>query len=262
VTEHADFEALSAYVDGEAPEWGAHLAACAACRASAEELRAVSAAVAVPVEPPADPVREAAIATAVAGGRAAARPSRRPGQARWMFGAVAALVVVVVGVAALLAGSGGSSSRRNDTAVAGPAIGSRPGTDAASSSAAPVAPVADLGDIADAATLLSRAGISTNAKSAAGAGGAAAAASPANSAASPLGSPGSVPPTAVGAPPCEAVARARQPSLGPVVYFATARHGGVPAVVLGFSNGSGSPPLTLLLLAQDGCAELLRAVGP
>jgi hypothetical protein len=44
-----------------------------------------------------------------------------------------------------------------------------------------------------------------------------------------------------------------------VTYFATARRGNVPAYVLGFVSG---PNVTLLMLAQDGCTELLRSAGP
>jgi hypothetical protein len=46
-----------------------------------------------------------------------------------------------------------------------------------------------------------------------------------------------------------------------VTYFATARAGTVPAYVLGFTPAGGGP-VTLLMLAQDGCSELLRSVGP
>ncbi|HVF13637.1 MAG TPA: hypothetical protein VM942_03500 [Acidimicrobiales bacterium] len=40
--EHPDFDALSAHVDGEAPEWEAHVGGCAECQATAARLRAVS----------------------------------------------------------------------------------------------------------------------------------------------------------------------------------------------------------------------------
>ena len=67
-------------------------------------------------------------------------------------------------------------------------------------------------------------------------------------------------PHVVATRPCEEQVRAREPGLGTVVYYATARQGSVPAYVRGFSSGSSS--LTLLLLAQDGCRELLRSAGP
>ncbi|MDP1806956.1 MAG: hypothetical protein Q8K72_17405, partial [Acidimicrobiales bacterium] len=63
--EHADFEALSAFVDGEAPEWAEHVAGCPRCRATAAELRALSARVAAPADRPPAAQREAAIAAAL-----------------------------------------------------------------------------------------------------------------------------------------------------------------------------------------------------
>ena len=35
MNEHPEFEDLSAFVDGEAPEWQDHVDSCAACRADA-----------------------------------------------------------------------------------------------------------------------------------------------------------------------------------------------------------------------------------
>ncbi|HEX3622468.1 MAG TPA: hypothetical protein VHT97_09145 [Acidimicrobiales bacterium] len=304
MSEHADAEALSAFVDGEAPEWADHVAGCPSCAASAAELRAVSATVAAAVEPPSAAVRDAAIAVALDGGPARPavvvpmRPGRRPVQARWLLGAVAAMILVVVGVAAALGGSGRSSGRQ--TTVAGPAFES--GKAAAADNAGPAGPVTDLGDVPDAATLRARAlpavptsapgpqtlgggraassansGASSDSNATGGAvpaplpaaptagvaGGATtgnASNSGAGGAASNSGAASAVAPNAVGTRPCEEQARARQPSLGPVVYFATARRQGVPAVVLGFS-GPDPGSVTLLMLAQDGCGELLRSAG-
>jgi hypothetical protein len=290
--EHADWEALSAYVDGEAPEWVAHVAGCPSCAASAEALRAVAGAVAVPVEPAAAEVREAALSAALGGGTAGGnRLIPAPGDSRRvpvgrLLGAVAAMFLVIAGITAVLSSSGGSSNRRNT--VAGPALeATRPagvGTGAAADSTA-AAPPADLGDVPDAATLLARArpslsagaqGRAANAGASTNSGAASSAAAGAGGTVAPPATPGAVIPGAMGgasgaaaaAPqvagtrPCEEQARARQPSLGPVVYFATARSRGAPAVVLGFSTGPDPAPVTLLLLAQDGCGELFRAVGP
>jgi hypothetical protein len=168
---------------------------------------------------------------------------------------------MVVGATALLSMNGGATSR--STTVAGPALDSTAKAENGTSAGAPAAPVADLGDVPDAAALAARARPALSAKSAAAPAGPAPASGGAGGAAASL-SQAPTPPAAaiVGTRPCEAQARARQPSLGPVVYFATARHGGVPAVVLGFSTGPDQAQVTLLLLAQDGCAELLRAAGP
>jgi hypothetical protein len=278
---HADFEALSAYVDGEAPEWAAHVAGCPACAATADGIRAVAAAIATPVRPAAGPVREAALAAALGGAGAEASPDApvastrtaravRPGpRARWVYGAAAAVFVVALGVAAVLGTAGRSSTDRTNT-LAGPAAESNQG--AAADSATSAAPVGNLGDVPDAATLRARArpalGAKATAPSAVAGGAAPAAAAPAPAAAAASPAPGAttasptVTPDGVAARACEAQARARQPSLGPLVYLATASHAGAPAVVLGFSTGPDPTNVTLLLLARDGCAELLRAAGP
>ena len=52
---HPDFEGLSAHLDGEAPEWDAHVAGCAACQATLDRLRTVSALISAPLaDPPVD----------------------------------------------------------------------------------------------------------------------------------------------------------------------------------------------------------------
>jgi len=250
---HADFEALSAYVDGEAPEWADHVQACPSCRGTAAQLRAVSATVAgpVPARPAAD--RERAVSSALDSvlGRPAPDPpdrlaARRRSGNPWALGAVAAVVLAVLGFSGLLL----TSYRESDDAatVAGPALQAEadrnvregPTADSGVAGAAPIQPPGDLGDVGDAVTLRSRAqpGVTTlNQRSGA---------------------------IVVGTRPCEEQARTREPTLGPVVYFATARRGPVAGFVLGFGPAPGSPPspVILLLLAQDGCAELMRSAGP
>lgn len=313
---HADFEALSAFVDGEAPEWADHVAGCPRCRAAAAELRALSATVARPADPPAPAQREAAIAaalgaaafdnSAVAGatrpleaagaarhdaqterfGRSEPGRLRRPqwGSRPWAMPAVAAVVVALLGLSGVIL-SANRSTDENATTFAGPA------PDAKTESAvpgAPSAPVGDLGEVPDAATLRARA-LAVGAASAAGgaatasgratssAGSGASADATATTGPPPAGptsgvtggaagaaggaggSAALIAPNVVGTRPCEERARTREPVLGPVTYFATARHGGVPAYVLGFATG---PTVTLLMLAQDGCSELLRSAGP
>ena len=324
---HADFDALSAFVDGEAPEWADHVAACPRCRATAAELRALSAKVGAPADPPPAAQREAAIAAALgvaevdvdegAGEGAAAGRRLEPAVAArrelarersrsrwasqpWAMPAIAAVVLACVGFAGVIL----SSTRSTDheaTTLAGPALDAK--TESAVAGA-PNAPVGDLGDVPDAATLRARAlglapalaaggtsaatgrsssssnsgaasdaqssstntgntgaSLSTGAASggAGGAGGSAAQAPP-NATSSAGGGANVIAPSAIGTRPCEERARAREPGLGPVTYFATARRGTVPAYVLGFGVSGG--PVTLLMLAQDGCAELLRSAGP
>ena len=275
MSEHADLEALSAYVDGEAPEWAGHVVACPVCRATVEQLRDVAAAVRAPVDPAPAARRDAAVAAAVGSwgddaehAAHRARFARRRSQWRWTVPAAAAAVAAVLGVSALVA-----LDRRSpdSTTLAGPALESTPPavpgvTGDVSATGAP--PPADLGDVPDAATLLAR----TRAVGAtAVAGGRAApgnrgvaseAPPPPNPAPTLQPSPMAAVPNVVGTRPCEEQARAREPSLREVVFFATARRGQVPAVVLGFATGPSPGPVTLLLLRQEGCAELLRAAGP
>lgn len=262
MSEHAELEALSAFVDGEAPEWAPHVETCAACRASVERLRAVSAAVGGPVGPPPAADRERAIAAALDG--APPRPgvaehprlaARRRRLSMPALAAVAAVVAGVVGLSVVVSMTTGTSE--NQTTLAGPTPApaeSDAAATAESGRAADTADGAELGDVPDAATLLARArppsvsGPATLATPSGPEGGPAAALPPARN--------------VVGTRPCEEQARAREPALREVVYFATARQGSVPAYVLGFSTGPAPAPVTLLLLAQNGCGELLRAVAP
>ncbi|HEV2761021.1 MAG TPA: zf-HC2 domain-containing protein [Acidimicrobiales bacterium] len=291
---HADFEAISAYVDGEAPEWADHVASCPECRASAAAVRAVAAAVGAPVEGPSAADRDRAIAAALnatAGGHVTvpehavprgreaerARFARRRAAPPWAMPAVAAVVVGLLGLSGLVV----SSYRTSDetTTFAGPTAESDATSDTLAQSgggvgaAAPSVPPGDLGDVADAATLRTRALAAAPPPAAASAGRATSSANSGATGSSASDSGALTPtttlsqraaPSVVGTRPCEEQARTREPTLGPVVYFATARQGQVAGFVLGF-GAVGSPstaPLTLLLLAQDGCRELLRAAGP
>jgi hypothetical protein len=272
MTQHPDLEALSAYVDGEAPEWAGHVAACASCRATADQLGAVAAAVGAPVEAPDAAVREAAVAAALGDvdqRHAADRARSRGRRSEWpvIVAGMAALFALVLGTVALISDA---TTSPDQTTVAGPAFESAPQDQALSdSSAAASLPPTDLGDVPDAATLRARA-LPGVARSSAGAvvgeGAGGSATNPGNTGAAvpPVGGMRSAGPAphAVGTRPCEEQARAREPALGEVVYYATARRGQVPAVVLGFSTGPAPAPVTLLMLAQDGCGELLRSAGP
>ena len=313
---HADFDALSAFVDGEAPEWADHVAGCPRCRATAAELRALSARVGAPADPPPAGQREAAIAAALgvadvdvdvdAGANRRIEPAvaarrelpRERSRSRWAsqswaMPAVAAVVVALLGLSGVIL-SANRSTDHEATTFAGPALDAK--TESAVAGA-PSAPVGDLGDVPDAATLRARAlglapavaasgtsaatgrsssssnsGTASDAQSSAtnagstgaavssGAGGAGGTATIAPPNASSGGAAGVIAPSVTGTRPCEERARAREPGLGPVTYFATARRGTVPAYVLGFGVSGG--PVTLLMLAQDGCAELLRSAGP
>jgi hypothetical protein len=310
-SDHADFEALSAFVDGEAPEWAEHVAGCEVCRAGAAELRALSLAVGSPVDGPAPAVREAALAAAVdalpapvaAGTRPPsrlapdrqaaerARFARRGAPRPWAMPAVAAVVVGLLGLGGVVLSSNRGSE--NLTTVAGGPLESEKAAN--SLAGAPRGPVSDLGDLPDAATLRARAlGAPAPAGAASGTGrsssssnsgagsdavtdaptavsgssGLSASQSTASggtsiaTGAASGGAGGSAAATVVGTRPCEEQARTREPALGVVVYFATASRGGVKGYVLGFTPNGAPAPVTLLVLAQDGCRELLRSVGP
>lgn len=282
---HADLEAISAYVDGEAPEWADHIAACAECRETAATLRAVAVAVGRPVDAPSAADRDRAIAAAMHAvpgpvpldgpgsdrhDAQRARFARRRPPRPWVMPAVAAAVVGLLAASGLVLSSDRSADET--TTLAGPTAES----DARApdlfesgggvAAAAPAAPPADLGDLPDAATLRARA--------LGGPSGVQASPSASSGAASDTPPSGGLAPTTtltqrpaariVGTRPCEEQARTREPTLGPVVYFATARRGQVAGFVLGFGavGSTTGSPVTLLLLAQDGCGELLRAPGP
>ncbi|MDQ6726492.1 MAG: hypothetical protein M3066_10065, partial [Actinomycetota bacterium] len=99
MTTPPDDEALSAFADGEAPEWAAHVTACPSCRAAVEALRAVQAAVAAPIAPPDPGERDRAIAAAVAAGARRREPvegtaARGHRPARWLVPASIAAVLL------------------------------------------------------------------------------------------------------------------------------------------------------------------------
>lgn len=309
---HADHEAISGFVDGEAPEWADHIAACAACQASVAELRAVAAAVGGPVDRPPTATREAAIVAALEAfpAPAAMRPTpdrlaaqrervarRRMSLPSWAMPAVAAVVVGLLGVSGFIVASGNRSTDETTT-FAVPALESdaKAGGSSGLAAATPAIPATDLGEVPDAATLLARSrapglpgaaasetgaarsssnsaaasdsavtGAPTATSGSSGAGATAGASGGTSAAISPPTttlSQRAVAPGVVGTRPCEQEARAREPGLGQVGVFATARRSGVEAYVLGFTAPGGASPVTLLMLAQDGCRELLRAAGP
>jgi hypothetical protein len=293
VDDHPDFEDLSAYHDGEAPEWAAHVAVCDACNETVKALASLTAAVAepLPATPLAgaeasgapDPVGRAAAAVAAAStdpeapeGRAGPPPAAAPplqpapvpSRGRWLAAAVAAaaVVVVVAGLTTVLRRSTTPDSTttaagrpqstelaRPETAVGGPA----PPADSAADSPATAVVGGDLGDVPDAATLLAKVGpLLASGRGAAGV----PAAPPVRS--SVPGVPDVPEPRVVGTRPCEIEARAGRASLGDVVYVATASSGGRPAVVLGFAPASGVGPVTVEMLTTSGCQLLLEATTP
>lgn len=290
MTEHPDLEALSASLDGEALSESAatHVETCAACRDRLAEMRAVQLAVSRPPEPGAAPeVRDRSIAralevtgeweTAVAPGVGAApepasapppppvwppgppparkeQAERRDAQRWWLTGSAAAALVLLVALTAglLSRGTGGGG---DDTALSGgPSDRAVQGESAQvpPSGAEAVVDGGDLGDISDVATLRARVGQPVSAQPAPAAGGSAGATADRAS------------PTAriVGTRVCEFEARAVRPQVGLVVYAANVRYRGTAAVVLGFADQAGTPPVTLLVLAPGENCRLLAESSP
>ncbi|MFP5317928.1 MAG: hypothetical protein ACLGI2_06480 [Acidimicrobiia bacterium] len=283
MTIHPDLEALSAAVDGEDAEGtvATHVGTCGDCRARMETLRRARQAVAAPVEPLDAAVRERMLAAALAAAAAAGdedRPGRPPAAApaptplpvplpvpdrrRWWTvgaGAAAAVLAVVVGAAGLLgrgAEDGGETALSRGPAAEESADASAGAAGDAGASAAPGPPAGvDLGDVPDVAALRSRippAGVA--AATGQGPSERLAAGSP-STALAPV-------PREIGTRPCEEQARTARPGVQAVVYVANARFAGTPAVVLGFAPTPGSPPSTVLVLAESGCRLLAETALP
>lgn len=293
MSEHPTTEELSAHVDGREPECAAHLEACLQCRSTSDALRSIRAAVAVPPTPLDRSDREGAIARAISAVDRAPvldldEARRRRRAAVVAVGSVAAVLFSVLAAVAVVR-SGDHGARQ--TTVAGPTIEADGGGSTAAQVPVQVRNGGDLGDIADPTDLADRvalgsprssanagatsersqdksAAVDTTIGSTAGSG---------SSQATP-GGPPLAPDSHSGAPlqavevgtrPCEIQVRLLNQTLGPLLYFATARWQGTPAVVLGFSPTPAAPvqspvtsPQSLYVAAQDGCGLLGQATTP
>lgn len=247
MTEHPDPEALSAYFDGEASEWDAHVRACPECRSQLERLERVRAAVGAPV-PPVDPAqKDAAIDAALSGGAS----SSGPRLSRWAaIGGVAAVALgVLVGIVATRDTTSKHQFASRDT------------------SSGPVSPTAvdggDLGVVDDATALRAKVepGVASSAAAPSAEAAPSASSSPA-AAAAPAGARKQA--ATAGVVPCEREARALQPGTEVLVYRATAAWQGTPAVVLGFSPADAPAttapgrrvPTRVYVLARSDCRLL------
>ncbi len=294
MTDHPDPEALSAAVDGEDPAGedpagavAAHLGGCADCRAQLDALHLARRAVAAPVPPMAADVRERMIAAAlgaagteavdgaaVASGAPVAPvvpvPAPREPRKWWLGGAAAAaLLAVVVGAAGML---GRGTDEGTDTALsrrrggdAGAAAEFESPTMAAGPPTAAGARVTDAGNLGDVPNVGSLRSLfaAANAPSRANSGSAGATGTAQDSLATvaPTAGPGPVP-RQIGTRPCEEQARTARPQVGGLVYVATARFAGTPAIVLGFAASAEGPPATVLVLAESGCRLLAETSVP
>jgi hypothetical protein len=263
--EHPDFEDLSAFHDGEAPEWADHLAGCASCRDDLRRLTALSEAVGrVPLAAgdPGDTYDP--VARAVAASRASDTsptpgiplrgplgPSAEPGRSgpgrrrQWVLGAsVAAVLAVTIAIGATVAGKEPQREVPRDTLSAD---GARRTAGAAAGRGGSVIEGGDLGEISDRAALVSRVGadlVRGNRD---------------RPAQPPSPSPATGAPVG---PPCEVEARADPGARGELVYRATGVEAGTPAVVLAFASADASGRVTVEARALSGCRVLLQGSIP
>lgn len=255
---HPDFEDLSAFHDGEAPEWADHLAGCASCRDDLHQLTTLSDAVgqvSLAADDPDDKYDPLARALAAPresnttlGPRAEPGPAHPRRRRQWVLGvSTAAVLAVSIAIGATVASK---DPQREMTTHALSPSGGRPTAGAAAGRSGSVVEGGDLGEISDRATLVTRVGADlSTAKRARPAQAPASATSPA---------PG---PPAVG-PTCEIEARADPGDRGELVYQATAVEGGTPAVVLAFASGDGSGTVTVEARALSDCRVLLQGSIP
>jgi len=288
--DHPDFEDLSAFHDGEAPEWADHLAGCGSCRSTLAELVTLSEAVARVSLParPAGPATEPgddhsdAVARALFSAQGAARAQdSAQGAARAQDSAQgAARAQDSDGGLESTTGSGtGKRHRRQwvlgvSTAavlVLSIAIGvtvaskgphqemtrdalSADGTRTTAKPAEGTGPgtVMAGGDLGE---------IPDRAALVARVGADLRAKSQARAAQGAPPAPAAAPvPTAPR--PCETEARADPGDRGELIYQASAVEAGAPAVVLAFGSGQGSPTITVEARARSDCRLLLQGAIP
>jgi hypothetical protein len=263
---HPTDEQLSALLDDDV-EAGvdAHIDACDSCRARLAALRRAADAVAAPVTPrnALDRERDIAFAIAAAAERpvepvrpptAIGPPAHRRRPPAWLLPAAAAIVALVLAVPLIASmGSGGSSKKSASvtTAVTAGAETAAPKAplesngsagDVARSATAAGGGAIDLGDVNNVTDLQHRVSSQLQSLSAPVAG--PSSASGANAKKS----------TATRASGCEAPAEAAGGTQRPLVYQATLRWQGRPAMAFGFRQGAG--PLTVVVVAADSCAVL------
>lgn len=258
-TPHLDDELLSAHLDGEAPEAAGHLDACAECRMRLDALQVAARLVGLPPPTPPTAVIDAAVGRALEGGR---RDTRRPVLVALAAAAVLVLGVVGVGVLDDDGPSGTDTAALSDESgevVAG-------GTGGAASA---ITDGGDLGDVGDAKALADtvRAVVeppptTTTADGAVADQGSAMASEAAPTARmAPLRSGGQ----AVGGgstkdPYCEdTVGKTYGEGLGALVYRATLRWEGTPAVAVAYTlrKPKGELDHRIYVLAADGCRLLV-----
>lgn len=242
---HLDDDALSAHLDGL--DAGPHLAACADCRARLDALAAAAAAIGAPVGLPPESVVDDAVARAL---DAEARGPRRT-----VLVALAAAVLVVLGVVGVALV--GDEERPSDSDTA--ALSDDSGEALAAGDAA-AAPADDLGELGDENELRNRvkAVIEPPPTTTTTVDGAQVQESMGAPAARTASGGGSV--ARAGDPYCEqAVAKELDRGLGALVYRATLRWNGTPAVAVAYrlERASGELDHRLYVLTSGSCDLLV-----
>ncbi|HEX2040044.1 MAG TPA: hypothetical protein VHF47_09980 [Acidimicrobiales bacterium] len=248
---HLDDDLLSAHLDGI--DAGLHLASCPTCQARLDELAAAAAAVGAPPPLPPASVVDAAVGRAL---DAEERRSRRPALV-----ALAAAVLVVLGVVgAVVVGdderpsdSDTAALRLSDDEVAGG------GGTAGASATSTVAFGGDLGEMDEARELSDRVREVVEPPPTT-----TTAADPSGAAALEAGDTATMRAPTVRTtsddPYCEkAVAKELDTGLGPLVYRATLRWNGTPAVAVAYrlAQPRGELDHRLYVLTSEGCRLLV-----
>lgn len=265
MADHPDFEALSAYYDGEAPELSGHVEQCDICGATLAGLPTLTDAVASAPEPTEGAAANRMIDRALATGDDAEPKTSRVlplhrERSRWVgIASVAAVAVLAVGVVGLLARGGGSGTKSETAARPASTSPSQAALAAPQAGAATASPVngGDVGEIRDGSELGLKVAPALRETRAPAVPDNPVVAAPSDAA------PGATATAReVGTMACELQARAADPGAGALVYVADATRDGTPAKVLAFAPPEGGRPISLFLMAQDGCGLLARATLP
>ena len=284
---HLDDDQISALLDGEADSGaGAHLSVCPSCRSRSESFDAVRRALAVPPPPAPPAVADRAVSAAMgawddqrAGGVVVPMPplhqrppTRRPRVPRWAMAVAAAGVAAAVAVPLTVTGDGG---RRGDQTASAPterAGDERTANATADGDSVPVVG-GDLGDQSDPETLgqvvrqaLSGPAASESAPpivdgSDSATGGRSTSLPAATAARDGSGRPAPTAQFGGGPPPCTAeVASTYGAGLGALVYSASLRWKGTPAVLLAYQAADAREAglgHRGFVMALDGCRLLV-----
>ena len=253
--EHLDDEQLSAYLDGQEPGAARHLGTCARCDERLAALRDAAAAIAGRVPGPPAGAEERAVAGALAGAPPASVVHlRRRRPAPWVA-AAAAIAALVVGAGAVRLLRGGPSTTTQ---------AARSGRASSALAAGTVLDGGDLGELSDARVLAERlrTGLAEAPVAAQPTAGKTSVPGPAQSTdqQASRASPGAAATVSGSRPPCAAEAQRTYGPPGPLVYTASLRWEGTPAVALVYrapAEGTRPARSQVLVMARADCRLLV-----